>query len=65
MNLSVRLSNTQSIRASLDPIRYRRIARSSSALCTEGVRQVHDGDKLEYEFRPPEEILGKQKNHAE
>jgi membrane fusion protein, multidrug efflux system len=31
----------------------------------EGVRQVHDGDKLEFEFRPPEEILGKQKNHAE
>jgi membrane fusion protein, multidrug efflux system len=31
----------------------------------EGVRQIHDGDKLEYEFRPPEEILGKQKNHAE
>jgi membrane fusion protein (multidrug efflux system) len=31
----------------------------------EGVRQVRDGDKVEYEFRPPEEILDKQKNHAE
>jgi len=31
----------------------------------EGVRDVRDGDKVEYEFRPPEEILDKQKNHAE
>ncbi len=31
----------------------------------EGVREVRDGDKVEYEFRLPEEILDKQKNHAE
>ncbi len=31
----------------------------------EGVRQVHDGDKVEYEFRKPEEALANQKNHAE
>jgi membrane fusion protein (multidrug efflux system) len=31
----------------------------------EGVRQVKDGEKLEYEFRPPAEALANQKNHAE
>ena len=33
----------------------------------EGVRQVHDGQKVEgeCEFRKPEEVLGHQKNHAE
>lgn len=31
----------------------------------EGGRQVHDGDKVEYEFRKPEEALANQKNHAE
>jgi membrane fusion protein, multidrug efflux system len=31
----------------------------------EGVRQVHDGEKVEFEFRPPEEALANQKNHAE
>jgi membrane fusion protein (multidrug efflux system) len=32
----------------------------------EGVREVHDGDKLEeFEFRKPEEALAHQKNHAE
>ena len=31
----------------------------------EGVREVHDGDKVEYEFRKPEEILDHQKNRAE
>ena len=31
----------------------------------EGVRQVQDGEKVEYEFRPPEEVLANQKNHAE
>jgi membrane fusion protein (multidrug efflux system) len=31
----------------------------------EGVRQVRDGDKVEYEFRSPEEVMGKLKNHAE
>jgi membrane fusion protein (multidrug efflux system) len=32
----------------------------------EGVRQVHEGEKLEeYEFRPPEAALANQKYHAE
>ncbi len=31
----------------------------------EGVRQVHDGKKVEYEFRKPEEALANQKNPAE
>ncbi|MHB1423095.1 MAG: efflux RND transporter periplasmic adaptor subunit [Gemmataceae bacterium] len=31
----------------------------------EGVRQVHDDEKVEYEFRYPEEVMANQKNHAE
>jgi len=31
----------------------------------DGVRQVRDGDKVEYEFRQPEEALAHQKYHAE
>ena len=31
----------------------------------EGIRQVHDGDKIEYEFRAPEDVLGNLKYHAE
>ncbi len=31
----------------------------------EGVRQVHDGEKVEYEFRRPEQVIGNQKNKAE
>ena len=31
----------------------------------EGVRQVHDGQKVEYEFRRPEQVIGNQKNKAE
>jgi membrane fusion protein (multidrug efflux system) len=31
----------------------------------EGVRQVHDGEKVEYEFRPPEQVIAHQKFHAE
>lgn len=31
----------------------------------EGVQQVHDGDKIEYEFVAPEEVLGNLKYHAE
>jgi membrane fusion protein (multidrug efflux system) len=31
----------------------------------EGIRQVRDGEKIEYEFRAPEDILGNQKHHAE
>src|SRR5262245_19500796 len=31
----------------------------------EGLRQVRDGDKIEYEFRAPDEVLGNLKYHAE
>jgi len=31
----------------------------------EGIRQVRDGDKIEYKFRDPEEVLGNLKYHAE
>jgi membrane fusion protein, multidrug efflux system len=31
----------------------------------EGIRQVRDGDKVEYEFRPLEEVIRKAKNQAE
>jgi membrane fusion protein (multidrug efflux system) len=31
----------------------------------EGVRQVRDGEKVEYELRAPKEILANLKNHAE
>ncbi len=31
----------------------------------EGIRQVRDGDKVNYDFRPLEEVLRKPKNHAE
>ena len=31
----------------------------------EGVRQVHDGEKLEYEFVKPDEVMANQKKHAE
>ena len=31
----------------------------------EGVRQVRDGEKVESEFRPAEEVLANQKKHAE
>ena len=30
----------------------------------EGIRQVRDGEKVEYEFRRPEQVMGKQENHA-
>lgn len=31
----------------------------------EGIRQVRDGDHIEYEFRPADEVLGNLKYHAE
>jgi membrane fusion protein (multidrug efflux system) len=31
----------------------------------EGIRHVRDGQKVEYEFLPPEEVMRKLKNHAE
>ena len=30
----------------------------------EGIRQVRDGEKVEYEFLPPDKVLANQKNHA-
>ena len=37
----------------------------SVLIILEGIRQVRDGDKIEYEFRAPEEVLGNLKYHAE
>lgn len=31
----------------------------------DGIRQVRDGDPVEYQFRPPQEVLANQKYHAE
>jgi membrane fusion protein (multidrug efflux system) len=31
----------------------------------EGIRQVHDGDQKEYEFRSPDQVMANQKFHAE
>jgi membrane fusion protein (multidrug efflux system) len=31
----------------------------------EGLRQVHDGEKVVYEFNPPELVMATLKNHAE
>jgi len=31
----------------------------------EGIRQIRDGEKVEYEVRPPEEVVAQMKNHAE
>jgi membrane fusion protein (multidrug efflux system) len=31
----------------------------------EGIRQVHDGERKECEFRPPDQILANQQHHAE
>ena len=31
----------------------------------EGVREIHDGEKVEYEFRSPERVMANQRNHAE
>jgi membrane fusion protein, multidrug efflux system len=38
---------------------------ASDGIVLEGVRQVRDGEKVEYEFRKPEEALANQKQHAE
>ena len=38
---------------------------ANDKIILEGGRQVRDGDKVEYEFRKPEEALSNQKNHAE
>jgi membrane fusion protein (multidrug efflux system) len=31
----------------------------------EGIRQVRDGDKIEFEYVAPEKVLGNLKHHAE
>ncbi|MHC5537050.1 efflux RND transporter periplasmic adaptor subunit [Singulisphaera rosea] len=31
----------------------------------EGIREVHDGEKVEFEFRPPQQVLAALKNRAE
>ncbi|MFV0445636.1 MAG: efflux RND transporter periplasmic adaptor subunit [Planctomycetaceae bacterium] len=38
---------------------------ASDKLILEGIRQVRDGDKVEYEFQSPEEVLAHLKHHAE
>lgn len=38
---------------------------AKDTIVLDGVRQVRDGEKVEYEFRTPEEVLAKQKHHAE
>ena len=38
---------------------------ANDTIILDGVRQVRDGDKVEYTFRSPEEVLATQKNHAE
>lgn len=38
---------------------------ANDKIVLEGVRQVRDGEKVEYEFRKPEEALANQKYHAE
>ena len=37
----------------------------SDKIVLEGIRQVHDGEKVEYEFVKPEDAMKNQKNHAE
>ena len=39
--------------------------KSDDRIIFEGIRQVRDGDKVEFEFRQPEEILANLKYHAE
>jgi membrane fusion protein (multidrug efflux system) len=41
------------------------ILKESDRIVLEGVREVHDGEKIEYEYRKPEDILEHQKFHAE
>ena len=37
----------------------------SDKIVLEGIRQVRDGEKVEYEFRAPEQVLADLKNKAE
>ncbi len=38
---------------------------ANDKIVLEGVRQVRDGDKVEFEFRRPEQVIANQKNKAE
>ena len=38
---------------------------AADRIVLDGVRQVHDGEKVECEFRPPQEVLANQKHTAE
>ena len=38
---------------------------ASDKIILEGIRQVRDGEKVEYEFRDPADVLANLKNHAE
>jgi len=38
---------------------------ANEKIVLEGIRQVHDGQKVEYEFRPPKQVIANQKNEAE
>jgi len=38
---------------------------ANDKIILEGIRQVRDGEKVEYEFQAPEEVLGTLKYHAE
>ena len=37
----------------------------SDKIVLDGVREVEEGEKMEYEFRAPEDVLKHQKYHAE
>jgi len=39
--------------------------KANDKIILEGIRQVRDGDKIEYEFRAADEVLGNLKYHAE
>ena len=39
--------------------------KAGDKIVLEGVREVRDGEKVEFEFRPPEEVLGDLKHKAE
>ena len=38
---------------------------ATDKIVLEGVREVRDGEEIEYEFREPEEVLAHLKYHAE
>jgi membrane fusion protein, multidrug efflux system len=37
----------------------------SKRIVLEGIRQVREGEKVEYEFRRPKHVIANQKNKAE